>query len=165
MKRIILHWTAGGPVPTSYEKECYHYLIDSLGKTYPGKFKPEANLVCKKGMYAMHTGGGNTGSIGVSMCGMANFKNKNQQGNFPITKIQFEATMKLCAQLAKKYAIPIIPDNVMTHYEFGQNHPQTTSFGKIDIIFIPPYPWISKDDAGSFIRSKIRWYKDNESEQ
>lgn len=162
MKRIIIHWTAGGAVPTSYEKEFYHYLVDALGKVSNGKFKPEANLVCRKGLYAMHTGGGNTGSIGVSMCGMADFRNKTEQGKFPITKIQFEATMKLCAKLAKQYGINITPDAVMTHYEFGQKHPNTTSFGKIDIIFLPPYPWISRDDIGSFIRSKIRWYLESE---
>jgi len=161
MKRIIIHWTAGGPVPTSYEKERYHYLVDSLGKIYSGKFKPEANLKCVKGMYAMHTGGGNTGSVGVSMCGMVDFKNKNSQGHFPLTKIQFEAAMKFCAQLAKKYNIEVTPETVLTHYEFGQKHPKTTSYGKIDVIFIPAYPWISKDDAGSFIRSKIRWYEEN----
>lgn len=161
MKRIIVHWTAGGSVPTSYEKERYHYLIDSLGKIHLGKFKPEANLNCIEGMYAQHTGGGNTGSIGVSMCGMADFKNKNDIGGFPITKVQFESTMKLCAELAKKYGIIVTPDTVMTHYEFGQKHPKTTSYGKIDIIFLPPYSWISKDDVGSFIRSKIRWYEEN----
>lgn len=161
MKRIIIHWTAGCAVPTLYEKEHYHYLVDSLGKIYQGKFKPEANLVCREGMYAQHTGGGNTGSIGVSLCGMAEFKNKNEQGNFPITKIQFESAMKLCAELSKKYNIQVIPDNVMTHYEFGQKNPKTTSYGKIDIIFLPPYPWVSKDDVGSFIRSKIRWYEEN----
>lgn len=161
MKRIIIHWTAGGHVPTSYEKERYHFLVDSLGKTHLGKFKPEANLHCITGLYAMHTGGGNTGSIGVSMCGMADFKNKNDQGKFPLTKIQFETAMKLCADLAKKYEIAITPETVMTHYEFGQTHPRTTSHGKIDIIFIPSYPWISKDDVGSFIRSKIKWYAEN----
>ncbi|MDD3436161.1 MAG: peptidoglycan recognition family protein [Candidatus Gastranaerophilales bacterium] len=162
MRRIIVHWSAGGPIPTSYEKGCYHFLIDSLGKVHLGKFKPEANLNCRKGLYAMHTGGGNTGSIGVSMCGMSGFKNKNDLGRFPITKIQFEAAMKLCAKLTKKYGIQITPETVMTHYEFGQKHPNTTSHGKIDIIFLPPYPWISKDDIGSFIRSKIRWYLENE---
>lgn len=161
MKKIILHWTAGTGIPTNYEKEHYHFLVDSLGKVHSGKFKPENNLVCRKGMYAMHTGGGNTGAVGISMCGMAEFKNKNQQGHYPLTKTQFEATMKLCAQVAKQYDIKITPETVMTHYEFGQKHPKTTSYGKIDVIFIPPYPWISKDDCGSFIRSKIRWYLDN----
>lgn len=162
MNRIIIHWTAGGQVPTSYEKEFYHFLVDCLGKVILGKFKPEANLICRKGMYAAHTGGGNTGSIGVALCGMANFKNKNDMGDFPITKIQFESAMKLCAQLAKKYNIKITPDNVMTHFEFGQKYPATTSYGKIDIVFLPPYPWVSADDVGSFIRSKIRWYAENE---
>lgn len=162
MKRIIIHWTAGGPVPTSYEKERYHYLVDSIGKIHFGKFKPEANLVCREGLYAMHTGGGNTGSIGVSLCAMADFKNSKDQGNFPITKVQFESAMKLCAKLAAKYEIKITSDTVMTHYEFGQSHPKTTSYGKIDIIFLPPYPWVSKNDIGSFIRSKIRWYEENE---
>ncbi len=161
MKRIILHWTAGGAFPTSYEKERYHFLVDGLGKIHSGKFKPEANLVCRKGMYAMHVGGGNTGSIGVSMCGMAEFKNKNNQGKFSINKVQFESTMKLCAKLANDYKINLIPQNVMTHYEFGEKNPKTTSHGKIDIIFIPPYPWIAKEDCGSFIRSKIRWYQEN----
>lgn len=47
MKRIILHWTAGGQVPNSHEKECYHFLVDSFGKVRLGHFKPEANLNCK----------------------------------------------------------------------------------------------------------------------
>ena len=47
----------------------------------------------------------------------------------------------------------------MTHYEFGLKNPKTTSAGKIDIIYLPPYPWVSKDEVGSFIRSKIKWYK------
>lgn len=47
----------------------------------------------------------------------------------------------------------------MTHYEFGIKNPKTTSAGKIDIIFIPPYSWVAGDEVGSFIRSKIKWYK------
>ena len=32
MKRIILHWTAGGYYPTNFEKKFYHYLFDKEGK-------------------------------------------------------------------------------------------------------------------------------------
>ncbi len=159
MKRIIIHWSAGTYYPTSHEKYCYHYLIDKTGKVHEGIFKPEDNLNCKDGIYAMHTGGGNTGSIGVAMCAMAGFKNNQHCGDYPITYAQFEACMKFCAQLCHKYSIDINPSNVMTHYEFGQKNPNTSSFGKIDIIFLPPYPWVSKNEIGSFIRSKIRWYK------
>ncbi len=158
MKRIILHWTAGGAVPNCHEKECYHYLVDNMGKIHNGKFEPEANEVCKSGMYAPHTGGGNTGSIGVALCGMMGFKNKKDIGNFPITRIQFEAAMQLCSLLVKKYNIPIGRNTVLTHYEFGKTHPNTTSAGKIDIVFLPPYSWIERDEVGDFIRTKIRWY-------
>ena len=66
--------------------------------------------------------------------------------------------MKLCAQLALKYEIPIKSTTVMTHYEFGKSHPETSSRGKIDITFLPPFSWLEKDEIGKFIRSKIKWY-------
>lgn len=161
MKRIIIHWTAGKYYPTEYEKEHYHYLVDKNGIIYNGKYKPEDNEICKIGKYAAHTGGGNTESIGVAICAMADFKDKNHTGKYPILKKQFESTMKLCAQLSKKYSIDITSETVMTHYEFGINNPKTTSAGKIDIIYIPAFPWVSKDEIGSFIRAKIKWYKLN----
>lgn len=159
MKRIIIHWSAGTYYPTDYEKEHYHFLIDKDGVVHNGKFKPEDNEICRVGKYAAHTGGGNTGSIGVAFCAMAGFKNKNSAGDYPILKKQFESAMSFCASLCKKYNILITAQNVMTHYEFGLKNPKTTSAGKIDIIYLPPYPWVSKDEVGSFIRSKIKWYK------
>ncbi len=158
MKRIIIHWSAGGYYPNSAEIRCYHFLIDKDGKIIKGKFAPECNRQCVLGNYAAHTGGGNTCSIGVAICAMHGFKNKFNCGHYPITPVQFETTMNLCAKLAKKYSIPITPDTVMTHYEFGIKHPDTSSAGKIDITYIPPYPWIDKNDCGTFIRSKIKWY-------
>ncbi len=158
MKRIIIHWTAGEYYPNLHELRCYHFLIDRDGKIHKGVFAPEDNEVCRAGNYAAHTGGGNTASIGVSLCAMYGFKNKNSVGRFPITKVQFEACMKLCAELAIKYRIPISANSVMTHYEFGIKHPDTSSAGKIDIIYIPPYAWVAQSDVGAFIRAKIRWY-------
>ena len=154
MKRIIIHWTAGGYYPTDYEKEHYHFLVDKSGNVHKGKFSPEDNEFCRVGKYAAHTGGGNTGSIGVALCAMAGFKNKNDVGNFPIEKKQFESAMELCAKL-----VDISPQSVMTHYEFGLKNPKTTSAGKIDIIYLPPYSWVEKEEVGSFIRSKVKWYK------
>lgn len=159
MKRIILHWTAGNNYPSSTDLERYHYLVDNLGVTHNGKFKPEANLNCKDGKYAQHCGGGNTGSIGIALCGMKDFKHKNNMGVSPISKIQFEHAMKLVAKICIKYNITIAPDTVMTHYEFGKSHPKSSSYGKIDVTFVPPYPWIEKDEVGKFIRSKIKWYQ------
>ena len=156
MNKIIIHWTAGTYQPNTTDLEHYHFLIDGEGKKHNGKFKPEDNENCNDGKYAAHTGGGNTGAIGVSMCAMAGFNSAASCGNYPITPVQLEACFKLCAELCKKYNIPV--ENVWTHYEFGINHPDTTSHGKIDMIYLPPYPLVKRNEVGGFIRSKIRWY-------
>lgn len=158
MKRIVIHWTAGANKPNATDLQHYHFLVDSEGNVYAGKYKPEDNLNCNDGKYAQHTGGGNTGSIGVSMCGMAGFKNVNNVGNYPLTRIQCEKCFSLCAELCKKYNIAITSSNVLTHFEFGKAHPNTSSFGKIDIIYLPPYPDVTRGQIGDFIRNKIRWY-------
>lgn len=156
MNKIIIHWTAGAYTPNATDFEHYHFLIDGEGKKHNGKYKPEDNENCYDGRYAAHTGGGNTGAIGVSMCAMAGFKSATDCGRYPITPVQLEACFKLCAELCKKYNIPV--ENVWTHYEFGINHPDTTSHGKIDIIYLPPYPSVEKDKIGDFIRAKVRYY-------
>lgn len=159
MNRIILHWTAGTNQPCSTDYEHYHYLINKDGVIIKGKFAPEDNLNCNDGKYAQHCGGGNTGSIGISMCGMYVPKNTDiKNTKFPLTKIQCEAAFKLIAELCKKYNIKITPQTVLTHYEFGQAHPKTSSYGKIDIIYLHAYPDITKNEMGNFIRSKVRWY-------
>lgn len=157
MNKIIIHWTGGAWFPNATDKEHYHFLIDKNGKVINGKFKVEDNENCNDGKYAVHCGGGNTGAIGVSMCGMYVPKGVNiKDTKFPLTKKQCEACFKLVAQLCKKHLINL--NNVLTHYEFGQAHPKTSSNGKIDIIFLPPYPEIDKNKIGDFIRNKVKWY-------
>lgn len=158
MKRIIIHWTAGAYKPNATDLAHYHYLIDEEGKVYEGNFKPEDNENCNDGRYAAHTGGGNTGSIGISLCGMCGFVNRTDCGAYPLTKVQCERAFKLIAELSKKYNIQITPQNVMTHYEFGLKHPNTTSAGKIDIVYLPPYPDVEQSKIGDYIRNKARWY-------
>lgn len=161
MKRIIIHWSAGAYQPNNTDFEHYHYLVNGQGLVVEGKYKPEDNLDCTDGKYAAHTGGGNTGSIGVSMCGMLGFKNRANVGQYPLTKVQVERCFKLVAELCKKYHIAITPQTVLTHYEFGKAHPKTTSAGKIDIIYLPPYPTVEQSEIGDFIRSKVQWYYKN----
>ena len=152
MKRIIIHWTAGRYTPNQTELEHYHFLIDGNGHIINGKFKPEDNLDCKDNIYAAHTGGGNTGSIGIALCGMFGFKSKFNQGLYPITRNQCQVLFRFVADLSKKYSIPISPSSVFTHFEFGLKNPTTSSFGKIDINFLPPFPHLPPDKIGDFIR-------------
>ncbi len=158
MKRIIIHWTAGTNQPNNTDFEHYHYLINDDGLVIDGKYAPEDNLNCNDKEYAQHCGGGNTGAIGIALCGMYEYKSPQNVGDYPLTQVQCERAFKLIAELSKKYNITINPQNVMTHYEFGKTHPKTSSAGKIDITYLPPYGWIDKDDVGSFIRSKAKWY-------
>lgn len=158
MKRIIIHWTAGTYKPNQTDLLHYHFIIDDTGNIFNGVYSVADNENCLDGIYAAHTGGGNTGSIGVAFAGMFGYVSPLQVGRFPITAKQFEAGCKKIAELCKQYKIPITPDTVLTHYEFGLKHPKSTSAGKIDITYLPHQPKFNKNQVGDFIRNKINWY-------
>lgn len=162
MKRLIYHWSGGCYRPTDTDKLHYHFMIDDNGQIYQGKYKAEDNENCLDGIYAAHTGGGNTGSIGIAFLGMFGFSSRLNAGRFPLTKIQCEAGFSLGAKLVKQYALDLNnPLTVQTHYGFGIRNPRTTSAGKIDIVYLPPYPNLKKEEIEPFIRNKVKWYYRN----
>lgn len=172
--KIVLHWTAGGYYPNKMEKEHYHYLIDKDGKCYEGNHDPEDNLNCNDGNYAAHTGGGNTGAIGVALCGMYGFKNLKEPGKSFITKKQCETMFHLVAMILRKYNMSL--DSVVTHALFGLENPKTSSRGKIDITVLPPCYDTDKNlikfclkygqtkGINEYIKHKVKWYYDNAPE-
>ncbi len=157
INKICLHWSAGTNIPCETDLNAYHYCIDKDGKIYEGKYKPEDNINCNDGKYAKHTGGGNTGCIGVSVCGMFGFDLRNKQTKYPLTQKQIEAMCALTSFLSNKYGIIINENTVFTHYEFDQK--QKKRKGKIDITFLHFLPELNKNDVGIFIRNKTAWYK------
>lgn len=160
MFKIIYHWSGGSYNISDFDKQFYHFLIDDKANIFNGKYKPEDNLNCGDGSYAAHTGGGNTNSIGIAFLGMYNFSPETLYTKYPLTGIQCEAGFRLGAELAKKYNIDLnLPLSVQTHYGFGLRNPKTTSKGKIDITYLPPFPNISKNYIEEFIRKKVIWYK------
>ena len=152
IKGIICHWTGGLYNPNSTDKQHYHYLINGEGKVIEGKYKPEDNLDCSDGKYAAHCGGGNTGRIGIALCGM-------WSKEVPIKRVQLEAMCKLIAQLCIKYDLAINTDTIMTHSEFGAKFPNSSSFGKIDIDKLPCIALYDRRSISNWIRSKSNWYK------
>ena len=158
LSKICLHWSAGASYPCEVDLKAYHFLVDKDGKIYAGDFKPENNIICKPNLYAMHCGGGNTGCIGISALGMAGFDLKNKKTKYPLTQIQVEAFCKLAAELCVKYGISVSENTVFTHCEFGQKHPKTTSYGKIDFTYLPFLPNLEKNKISDFLRNKISWY-------
>lgn len=153
LKRITFHWTAGTYKPNATDKNAYHFLIDGDGKVVKGKYKPTDNIDCTDGVYARHCGGGNTGNIGIAICGMADAK------QYPIKRIQIEAACKLAAELSKEYGIVVNSNTIITHAEFGERNPATTSKGKIDIINLPCVAVYGIGNVGNWIRNKVLWYR------
>lgn len=155
--RIIIHWTAGGARASVIDKQHYHFLVQQNLQIVAGNLPPEANISASDGQYAAHTKGMNTGSIGVSLCGMANAQpTPLEWGPSPITAPQVAAMCALVAQLCKKYGIKVSRKTVLTHAEVQQTlgAPQN---GKWDIRCLPGDTAIR--DAlvvGDVLRSKVQ---------
>lgn len=159
-RHIVLHWTAGLPEEPSYlELKDYHFLVAASGNVFKGTHTIQDNDDCTDGKYAEHCGGGNTRAIGIALCGMYGYGTKNYSNKYAVTRIQCEKFFEKCAELliSEGYKEANI-QNCFTHKEFGDSHPETTSHGKIDISYLPPYPDIKKSLVGDFIRGKINWY-------
>lgn len=148
-KNIVLHWTAGNYTPCTTDLEHYHYVIDGEGNIHTGKYTPDDNLDCTDGKYAAHCGGGNTGRIGIAVC-------CRKDENTPPVRIQTEAMCKLAAQLCITYDLTY--DKCITHAEFGQANPATSSYGKIDINSLPYADKSGIKECADYLRNKIQWY-------
>src|SRR5574344_352624 len=158
LTKICMHWTAGSNKPCKTDIDAYHFIFDSNGKEFAGTYKPEDNLNCYDGKYAKHCGGGNTGCIGISCCGMAGFDLKNKQTKYPITQKQVEAMCLKIARLCLTYGIQVSEKTVFTHYEFDQKRSIEKREGKSDIAYLPYLPNLQKERVGGYLRNKIQWY-------
>lgn len=119
MDRIIVHWTAGHHQASSGDREHYHILWEGDGTAVRGIPTIDKNVASgAKAGYAAHTLNCNTGSIGVSMCCMANaVEQPFKAGNAPMTKAQWDAMVKGVAQLCVRYGIPVTRETVLSHAE------------------------------------------------
>lgn len=141
MKRIILHWTAGGHRPNEIDTRHYHFLIDGNGLVHQGLHPVAANSrergPLKAGTYAAHTANCNTDSIGIAICAMADAQERPfRPGSAPITGDQLVALATLVARLSRDYGIPITRETVLTHAEV-QPTLGITQAGKWDITWLP----------------------------
>jgi hypothetical protein len=153
MDRIIIHWTAGGNKANSTDKKHYHVLVEGEGRVVAGDHPIKANKAPLSKAYAAHTLSCNTGSIGVSLCGMVGaVETPFKPGNAPITKVQFEAAIKEVARLAKEYGIAVSPKTILTHAEVEANL-GIKQRGKWDITILP---WDTKVKGAKVVGDLIR---------
>lgn len=117
--RIIVHWTAGTSKASADDRAHYHILIEDDGKLVRGV--PSIALNDRTGAkngYAAHTKSTNSGSIGVSLCGMRQAKEAPfSPGPSPLTRAQWDALPGVIAILCRRYGIKIGPKTVLTHAE------------------------------------------------
>ena len=157
LSKICLHWTGGNNYPCNKDLDSYHFCVDKDGKIYAGSYAPEDNINCQDGIYARHCGGGNTGCIGISACGMKGFTEKKKESVCPLTQPQIESMCCLSAYLSNKYGILINEKQVFTHYEFDRKRQKPE--GKVDIIYLSFLPNLQVERIGGYLRNKIAWYK------
>jgi len=136
-RRIIVHWTAGGPAPSAVDVEHYHILVHSTGRLTRGEHAIADNDSCADDDYAAHTRGCNTGAVGVALCGMAGAVRKPfRAGPYPLTRPQWNSCLLVLADLCRRYALSPEPGVVLMHCEVEAQlgRPQA---GKWDIERLP----------------------------
>jgi peptidoglycan hydrolase-like protein with peptidoglycan-binding domain len=119
MVRIIIHWTAGNHKPSENDRKHYHILLDSDANIIRGKPSIALNSLPRlKPGAAEHTRNCNTGSIGVTLCGMAGAKESPfDPGRAPITQAQWDRLPYVLATLADRYDIPVTRQTILSHAE------------------------------------------------
>ena len=142
MSRVIVHWTAGGNKASATDKKHYHILIEGDGKVVRGDPSIVLNQAPAKTGYAAHTLNCNSGSIGVSLCGMAGaVESPFNPGKSPITMQQWAVLPQVLAALCRRYSIPVTPSTVLSHAEV-QGTLGIKQNGKWDIARLPFDPSI-----------------------
>lgn len=136
--RIIVHWTAGTNKAGAKDRASYHILIEGDGKLVRGVPTIDKNTrTGVKSGYAQHTGNCNSGSIGISLCGMTGAKERPfSAGSSPLTQIQWDVLPGVIATLCRRYGIRVTPRTVLTHAEV-QPTLGIAQKGKWDITHLP----------------------------
>ncbi len=156
VKRIIVHWTAGSTHASNLDKSHYHFMVEEDGKLVQGKFRPSANDRPRRGRYAAHTRKCNTGSIGISICGMAGAQESPfRAGRHPFNEVQWDAMARAVAQICHHYGLPVTEKTVLGHGEVQANLGIRQN-GKWDPMVLPWDPGMSKRDVGRKLRADVQ---------
>lgn len=157
MKRIVMHWTAGTGKASATDKKHYHEVVEASGNRVSGDLLPEANLDTSDGKYAAHTRALNTGSVGLSMCGMKGaIERPFKAGQYPLTEVQLKEFTKMVAEYCDTYKIPVTKYTVLTHAEVEPTL-KVWQRGKWDIMWLPGM--VEPEDpvyVGNKIRRMVR---------
>jgi len=166
MKRIHVHWTAGGHKANSTDKKHYHIMIEGDGMPVRGNPPITANEPPLSSNYAAHTKNANSSAIGISVCAMLGAReNPFYPGAYPITSAQWAALLQAVAELAVRYDIAVTPTTVLTHAEVQPNLGITQN-GKWDITRLTTRPdLIGYKAVGDAMRADVKKIIEGETPQ
>jgi N-acetyl-anhydromuramyl-L-alanine amidase AmpD len=157
MQRIVAHWSAGAHKASPLDKEHYHFIVEGDGKVVKGDHDVSDNVNTADDDYAAHTRGCNTGSIGVSLACMAGANESPfRTGPYPLTFLQWEKAIKVIAELAEFYKIPVTNKTILTHAEVQANL-GIKQLGKWDISRLPFAPEVvGAKPVGDKMRDEVK---------
>jgi hypothetical protein len=158
-RRIILHWTGGGPRANSTDRKAYHYIVEHDGTIVQGVHPVARNMQRVWGeSYARHTGGFNSFSVGISFAGMMNFTSPARPGSVPLKPGQVLAGLRFAAECCHAWELDALdPAQVFHHREAWELHgvKGTRNHTKLDITHLPFMPELRRTETGPWMRSKI----------
>ena len=179
IERFVLHWTAGGHLAHPDERLRYHILVEHDEGPTPDPADDEINVLAGvaiernagsvSGMpgahreaeigYAAHVRGFNSGSLGLSLCGMRGAVDYRPGGDVdpgpsPITSRQVEVMIGLIVQFLTICGYAPTEDRVFSHWEAGTLHGRPQG-GRWDIGWIPGHVF-ARRDVGPWIRRQVR---------
>lgn len=159
MKRVHVHWTAGGYDASENDREHYHILVNGDCLLVKGKYSIKANVSTSDADgYAAHTKNANTGAIGISACCMAGaIENPFSAGKYPLQEAQWDMLAHAAADLCLKYGIRVSPETVLQHGEV-QTQLGIAQDGKWDICKLPWQPQWSTTQVGDDFRQRVTKY-------
>lgn len=154
-RRVILHWTGGGPRASSIDREHYHFLVEQDGTIVRGRHSIADNDTARDGRYARHTLGLNTGSVGLAVCGMLDARERPfHPGPAPINARQLDILCALTARICARYGIEPGPATVLGHGEV-QATLKVAQRQKWDPLVLPWNPGLSRAEVGDLMRAKV----------
>jgi hypothetical protein len=155
MKRIILHWTAGGYKSSGEDRVHYHLLIEGDGHLVRGEHTIADNVRTSDDNYAAHVARLNAGSIGVTACCMFGaMETPFHPGRYPLNAQQVEVMATVAADLCEQYEIPVTPETVLGHGEV-QSVLGVPQRGKWDPMVLPFDLSRARHDVGDRFRQKV----------
>ena len=158
-RRIILHWSGGGPNPSAEDLRAYHYCVSQSGEVFMGvpveRNMRQIPVTDPRSAYAAHTARLNSYSVGVALCGMRDAKPDGTLGPYPITRDQTYAAMAFVAELCDAWSLPVSSSTVFTHWEAEHLH-GVKQAGKFDITVIPWLPRMERTTVGGYLRMIVR---------